>query len=75
MAIIKYSKDGCRACSRFFIEVKPMDYINELMSLGYARCCATRIANTMIQAGQEIRLKAMIDEKKSIKEHVKEVVG
>ena len=52
-----------------------MNYIDELIELGYARCCATRIANTMIQAGQEIRLKAMIDEKKSIKEHVKEVVG
>lgn len=59
----------------FLFEVMTMNYIDELIELGYARCCATRIANTMIQAGQEIRLKAMIDEKKSIKEHVKEVVG
>lgn len=52
-----------------------MNYIEELMDLGYPRSCAMRIANTMIQAGQEIKLIAMIDEKKSIKEHVREVVG
>ena len=52
-----------------------MNYIDELMSLGYARCCATRIANCMIQQGKEDELIVKIEREKSIKEHVREVVG
>lgn len=52
-----------------------MNYIDELMSLGYARCCATRMTNCMIQQGKENELIAKIEREKSIKEHVKEVVG
>lgn len=52
-----------------------MNYIDELINLGYPRCCAVRIANTMVQQGREMQLRAMIDEKKSIKEHVVEVMG
>lgn len=48
-----------------------MDYVNELVQLGFQRCCAQRIVNDYTDAGKTSDLEEYI----SVKRHVSEVLG